>query len=438
MQYILPQHVEYVLDRLRSQGFKAVVVGGAVRDLVMQLKPRDFDVVCTAQPSQIKALFERSIPLGEKYGTVRVMVQEHGVEVSSCRGCPGLGLDWEAILKADLLCRDFTINAMALDGSGRLYDPWGGQEDIVRRLIRAPENQAEERFSEDPLRILRAIRLATVLGYDLDRSLIPAIRKCLPLLEQVAVERIRGELEAILVSEHPARGLRLMVASGVMQECFPELMVMVGFEQHNPAHINDVFNHSLAVVEGVPPQLEIRLAALLHDIGKPATFTMDSNGVGHFYHHQEESQRQTIQLLNRLKFSRVVIDKVSTLVGNHMYWLKRPDRETVSRLLLQVGEENLPDLFTLQKADIQGSASFHDSSFIDQAKAIYQHIKENNIPISIKDLQVDGNDLLAMGYPPDARLGQALQHLLDMVLKDLDENKRERLLEAARRLMPDL
>lgn len=437
MAYILPRHIQYVLERLRSQGFQAAVAGGAVRDLLIDRIPRDFDVVSTAQVNQIRALFDRSRVVGEKYGTVLVTVGDHQIEVSTCRGLGGGEREWAVRLREDLRQRDFTINAMAIDASGDLVDPCGGRQDIALQLIRAPENQAEGRFQDDPLRMLRAVRLATVLDYQLDRTIFPAMKKCLPLLGQVAVERIREELAAVLLSEHPARGLRIMLATGLLKQCFPELMAMVGFEQHNPAHINDVFNHSLAVVESVPPQLEIRLAALLHDIGKPATFTLDSRGVGHFYHHQEESQRQTVELLNRLRFSRAVVDKVSILVGNHMYWLTSPDREAVSRLLLEVGEENLQDLFVLQKADIQGSAYFHDSSFIDHAEVIYQHIKENKLPVSVKDLQVDGNDLLAMGYPPDARLGQALQHLLDTVIKEPGENRRERLLEAAQTLLSD-
>lgn len=436
MLYQLPGYIEYVLERLRSRGFKAAVAGGAVRDLLMERTPRDFDVVCSAPFSELLKLFDKTLPLGEKYGTTVVMVENQRVEVSSARGWAVDGEDWETRLCEDLRHRDFTINAMAIN-HGKVLDPWGGRSDLAAKLIKAPCGQAEERFGEDPLRMLRAVRLATVLDFQLDPGLAPAIEKCLPLLDGVAIERIREEFVAIVLSEQPARGLRMMVSTGLMKQLIPEIMAMVGFEQHNPAHINDVFNHSLAVVEKVPAQLEIRLAALLHDIGKPATFTMDSRGVGHFYHHQEESQLQTVQLLKRLKFSRAVTARVSTLVGNHMYWLTRPDREAVSRLLIQVGEENLPDLFTLQKADINGSASFHDSSFIDQAESIFQDIKISQAPVSIKDLKVDGDDLMGIGYQADARLGQALQYLLDLVLKDPEHNQKENLLAAAKELLSE-
>lgn len=437
MQYQLPVHIEYVLQRLRSRGFEAAVVGGAVRDLLMHRTPKDFDVVCSAPYDELLNLFEKTLPLGEKHGTTVVVIDKHRIEVSICRGCPRDEANWEARLREDLLHRDFTINALAINHSGEVYDPWGGRSDLAAKLIKAPCGQAEQRFKEDPLRILRAVRLATVLDFNLAPGLPLIMEKCLPLLESVAIERIREEFVAILMSEHPARGLRMMVSTGLMQQMMPELMAMVGFEQHNPAHINDVFNHSLAVVENVPAQLEIRLAALLHDIGKPTTFTMDSKGVGHFYHHQEESQRQTILFLNRFKFSRAVTDRVSTLVGNHMFWLTRPDREAVTRLLIQVGQDNLPDLFTLQKADINGSASFHDSSFIDQAELILKEIIEQRAPISVKDLQVDGNDLIEMGYRADAELGRALQYLLDMVLKDPEQNQKELLLAAASKMLPD-
>lgn len=430
----LPDHIEHVLNELWNQGFQAAVAGGAVRDLLMDRSPRDFDVVCSAEASEVARLFEKTLPIGIKHGTTVVMVGDNRVEVTSCRGS-GAGGGWAVRLQEDLLHRDFTVNAMAIDGSGALIDPWGGRQDIAARLIRAPENQAGERFREDPLRMLRAVRLAAVLDFRLDDSLSPAMEECLDLIDSVAAERIKEELAAILVSEHPARGLWLMVETGLMQRIIPEVMAMVGFEQHNPAHINDVFNHSLAVVENVPAQLEIRLAALLHDIGKPATFTMDSRGIGHFYHHQQESQRRTLQILKRLRFSRAVVDKVSTLVGNHMYWLTRPDREAVIRLLIQVGEDNLPDLFTLQKADINGSASFHDSSFIDQAQRIYQKVVDSQAPLNVKDLAVNGRDLMEIGYQADAKLGQALRLLLEMVLKNSVENRKEKLLAAARELL---
>ncbi|MGI6469556.1 MAG: HD domain-containing protein [Syntrophomonadaceae bacterium] len=436
MQVKLPDHIEYVLNQLKIHGFQAVIVGGAVRDLLMNRIPRDFDVLCSARPAEVEKLFARTLPIGHKHGTTVVMVGDRRVEISSCRGFDSG--DWDAMLKDDLLHRDFTVNAMAMDEEGNLIDPYGGRQDIARKLIRVPENRAEERFRDDPLRMLRAVRLAAVLDFELDASLLPAIEKCSALIESVSAERIREELIYILTSSHPAAGLRLMVETGLMQRIIPEVMAMVGFEQYNPAHVNDVFNHSLAVVENVPNKLEMRLAALLHDIGKPATFTMDSCGIGHFYHHQQESQRQTLEILKRLKFSRAVIDKVSILVGNHMYWLKKPDREGVARLLMQVGEDNLPDLFTLQKADITGSASFHDISFIDQAERIYQEMVASGLPLKLRDLAVNGYDLMEIGYQADAKLGQALQVLWEMVLTNLVENNQARLLAAARELLPTL
>jgi len=436
MQVRLPNHIVYVLNLLRANGIQAVIVGGAVRDLLMNRIPRDFDVLCSAQLTEVEQLFEKTLPIGKKHGTTVVLVGDQAVEVSSCRGIDSA--DWDMMMKQDLLLRDFTINAMAIDESGALIDPYGGCQDIVKRLIRVPENRVEERFHDDPLRMLRAVRLSAVLDFKLDDSLFPAIEKCLHLIDRVSAERIRDELIHIMISSHPAAGLKLMVETGLMQRIIPEVMAMVGFEQYNPAHVNDVFNHSLAVVENVPAQLEIRLAALLHDVGKPATFTLDSAGIGHFYHHQQESQRQTLEILKRLKFSRAVIDKVSILVGNHMYWLKKPDREGVIRLLMQVGEDYLHDLFILQKADITGSASFHDSSFIDQAKSIYQEMVESQLPLKTRDLAVNGYDLMEIGYQADAKLGQALQILLEMVLNKRVENSKERLLAAARELLPTL
>lgn len=430
----IPPYVELVMDELLSRGFPVCIVGGGVRDLLMERCPVDFDLVTAAEFSQLSEIFPKIVPVGEKHGTLMILIDEEKLEISRCRGDSRPGDDWPAILKEDLRHRDFTINAMAVDRSGRFYDPFGGYDDIARRVIRSPEDAARDRFKEDPLRMLRAIRFAALLDFELDTSILDAISQCLPLLAEVAVERIREELNGILLSDRPGWGIHMLVDTGLMQYVIPEILPTVGFEQHNRAHIFDVFTHSLAVLDKVPATLELRLAALLHDSGKPATFTLDERGVGHFYQHQQESRKLCQDVLNRMKYSNAVIEKVTLLVGEHMIWLENPTEEKVRRLIGRVGKELLPELFSLQRADIMGSAPPFELYRVDRVQNLAEATLNKKEALTIKDLAVDGSDLIELGYLPGQDLGRALSALLEMVLENPESNQKDVLLEAASRL----
>lgn len=427
----IPPYVERVMDELLSRGFSVSIVGGGIRDLLMGRCPVDFDLVTSADTSQLEGIFPKIVPLGEKFGTIMILMDGEKVEVSRCRAVNRDRAEWPVMLHEDLRQRDFTINAMAIDRSGLLYDPFGGREDIARRIIRTPEDATLDRFHEDPLRMLRAVRLAAVLDFELDGSILDAIGQCRPLLTKIAMERIREELNGILLSDRPGWGMRMLVDTGLMQYVIPEILPTVGFEQHNRAHIFDVFTHSLAVVDKVPATLELRLAALLHDSGKPATFTLDEKGVGHFYQHQQESQRLCIDVLTRLKYSKMVIEKVSLLVGEHMIWLENPSEEKVRRLIARVGKELLPELFTLQRADILGSAPPFELYRVDEVQTLAEEVLKNQDALSIEDLAVDGRDLMQIGYLPGQVLGWALKNLLEIVLQSPEANQKEILLQTA-------
>lgn len=427
----IPVYVEQVMDELLSRGFPVSIVGGSVRDLLMGRCPEDFDLVTSAVPSQINQIFPRVVPVGEKHGTLVILIDNEKVEISRCRGASSPGDDWPGILAEDLRHRDFTINAMAVDRSGLLYDPFGGCNDIAGRIIRSPQDTALERFNEDPLRMLRALRFAAVLDFELDQSIVDAINQCHSLLAGVAVERIREELNGILLSDRPDWGIRTLVDTGLMEFVIPEILPMVGFEQHNRAHIFDVFTHSLTVLSKVPANLELRLAALLHDAGKPATFTLDERGVGHFYQHQQESRRLCREALTRLKYSNAVIDKVSLLVGEHMIWLENPSEEKVRRLIGRVGKELLPELFTLQRADIMGSAPPFELYRVDRVQSMAETTLSNEEALTVEDLAVNGGDLIKIGYLPGEELGRALNALLEIVLASPQANRKEILLPTA-------
>jgi len=427
----IPPNVGVILKKLKNHGHKACIVGGAVRDMIMGRSPHDFDVMSSASVSEVLKLFDKVLPIGEEHGTAVVFLDGDKVEVTLCKTGYEPGDDWQARLREDLLHRDFTINAMAVDEEGRLADPYDGLQDIKKCIIRAPEDRNEERIHEDPLRMLRAVRLAAVLDFQLDEKLSSSIIQCLPMLTSVSVERIREELVAILVSERPGQGIRMLVDTGLMKYIIPELLDTVGFNQHNPYHIYNVFDHTLAVIEKVPAFLEIRLAALFHDIAKPATFTLDEKGIGHFYQHQRIGGNMTKIILSRMKFSGDIIEKVSTLVGEHMSWLEKPTPEAVKRLINRVGAENLPDLFTLQRADLCGSAPPYDFSFIDQTQEMANEILTRKEALTVKDLAVNGQDLMDMGYLPGEKLGKALNRLLDIVLSEPEINRKDRLMGLA-------
>jgi len=431
-EIIIPPYVINIIRELEIHGHHACIVGGAVRDLIIGRTPEDFDVVSSAEVHEVRRIFDKVLPIGEKHGTSVVFYNGETVEISRCKkGCQIVD-DWSACLEEDLLHRDFTINAMAMDLEGEIVDPFGGQDDMINRVIRSPLDSSVNRFREDPLRMLRAIRLGTVLNFSLDEKLGEAIKECQALLVQVSPERVREELNSILVSSHPDLGIRLMVDTGLMKLVIPELVDAVGFKQHNPAHIYDVFNHTLAVLAKVPADLELRLAALLHDIGKPAVFTMDEQGIGHFYQHQYKGQVMAEIILTQLRYSKETVQTVSILVREHMSWLENPTPEAVKRLINRVGAANLPKLFALQRADLLGSAPSHDPSFIDRTQTMAEEILHNNAPLTIKDLAISGRDLIDMGYQPGIEMGKTLQSLLEIVLTDAQENNKDRLLQLAR------
>ncbi len=433
IKHAIPHYVDFVLQEIQSHGQQASIVGGAVRDLVMGRTPTDFDLVSSAEVQDIMGYFARVLPLGEKHGTVVVFLDEEKVEVSRCKdGCIS-DEDWLSSLRGDLLQRDFTINAMAIDADGQVFDPFGGKQDIKRKVIRSPQDQAVARFQEDPLRMLRAVRLSTVLDFTLGENLPRAITDCRPLLEGVAVERIREELAGILLSDRPGQGIKMLVDMGLMEYIIPEILATVGFDQQNPAHTCDVFSHTLAVLDQVPAHLEIRLAALLHDIGKPATFTCSEEGIGHFYQHQLESTHISEQVLSRLKFSRSTVSKVTRLVSEHMSRLEQPTPGAVRRLIARVGEEVLDQLFTLQRADILAGAAPYSTTAIVRTQQLAEKILASENALSIKDLAVNGNDLIAIGYQPGKEIGTVLNRLLDIVLGKPEANQKASLLEAAAR-----
>jgi tRNA nucleotidyltransferase (CCA-adding enzyme) len=433
----IPNNVKIILDTLKNNGYEAYIVGGSVRDSKIGVSlPKDYDVTTNALPEEIIKLFDKTIPTGIEHGTVTVMINGEGYEVTTYR-IDGEYLDnrrpdvvtFVSNLKEDLARRDFTINSLAFNEEDGLIDYFGGIEDLDNKIIRAV-GEPNKRFQEDALRMLRAIRFSARLGFQIEERTLEAIKANCQLILNVSNERIRDELCKMLVSNNPKKGLRLLEETKLLEFILPELQAAVGFNQKNPHHDKDVFEHILAVVEKCPPELNLRLAALLHDIAKPECFTVDKEGIGHFYGHDKKGGILSEQILRRLKFDNESINKISILVKEHMNVLEKPTDASVKRLINRVGKDLLNDLFTLQRADALGSASSEIRlEEIDRVEKKASSILESKVPLSTKELAVNGRDLIQeFSLKPGVEIGDMLKFLLDKVLENPQLNSKKELL----------
>lgn len=437
MKFDIPEYVNMVLNRLEEYGYEAFVVGGSVRDLLLARDPSDYDIATNAEPEEIEYIFRdlKTIAVGKEFGTI-IVVQEQGlIEVTTYR-VEGDYLDgrrpshviFSSKIEDDLSRRDFTINSIAYNEKVGLIDPFNGGLDLEKGLIRTV-GTPEERFKEDHLRILRGVRFASQLGFNLEEDTYMACKAMSHLLSIISVERIREELFKILLSFKPSYGIGLMNDLGILDIILPELKATVGFEQNNPHHDKDVFNHTLCVVDGVSDKLEIRLAALFHDIGKPSTFTVDEEGIGHFYGHEEVSVEMTRDILTRLRCSNELIKSVSLLIGDHMTKSRDMKDKGLKRLITRVGEKRIFHLLELQKIDRMCTNSLADISFFEEKKEDVIRILESHQAYEKKQLEIDGYDIINLGYKQGKILGDILDYLMERVLDDPTLNHKEKLIE---------
>lgn len=432
----LPEQVKRVIGALEVFGFEAYAVGGCVRDALLGREPGDYDVATSARPEEIERTFwgERRIKTGLKHGTVTVLIEDMPIEVTTYRVDAGYSdhrhpdaVRFTASLSEDLGRRDFTVNAMAFRDGGGLVDPFGGRDDLENRTIRCV-GDPDSRFREDALRMLRAVRLASVLGFQIEEGTERALFAHRELLRAVSAERTREELVKLLCGPH-VRGVltRYFDVIGVV---LPEALPMKGFDQRNPHHCWDVLEHSAAAVEQVPPEPSLRLAAFLHDIGKPGTFSLDGDGTGHFYGHGEESVRLAEQLLRRLKFDNATRKRVVELVRYHDRQVEDSER-AVKRCLNRMGPELFFDLLALKRADnLAQSPAYRDRQrYFDRLEGLAAQILEQKQCFSLKNLAVNGDDLITAGMRPGRELGRALGEMLEAVVSGQVENQRGALLD---------
>lgn len=437
MKFFIPDYVKLVIDSLEDSGFEAYIVGGSVRDLILGKEPNDYDITTNATPEKVLEIFNdfKTISVGKEYGTIIVVLKEGNIEVTTYR-IEGKYLDGrrpsEVIfsnnIEEDLSRRDFTINAMAYNERIGLVDPFDGKFDLERKIIKTVGNPYN-RFNEDYLRILRGVRFATQLGYELDDETYKASREMSHLLSNISIERIRDELYKILLSKKPSFGIRLMKDLNILDIVLPELRAAIGFEQHNPNHDKNVFDHTLCVLDEVSAVLEIRLAALFHDIGKPHTLTIDEDGVGHFYGHEKISVEIAKDVLTKLKCSNDLINDVILLIGAHMTKSKSMKDKGLKRLISRVGEKRIFQLLELQISDRMCSNNSADVEFLEERKKDIKRILDNNEPYEKNQLEIDGNDILNLGYEQGKIIGDILDYLMEIVLIAPELNNKEKLIE---------
>lgn len=436
MRIQLPAKVHNIINTLEEAGYEAYAVGGCIRDCVLGRTPDDWDITTSAKPEEIKCLFPRTVDTGIKHGTVTVLLGGEGFEVTTYRidgayedGRHPTEVTFTASLKEDLRRRDFTINAMAYNDRSGLADLYGGLSDIEKQVIRCV-GDAEERFEEDALRMLRAVRFSAKLGYRIEESTGEAIKALAPNLQKISAERIQVELVKLVTSPHPDY-LRTAYELGITAQILPEFDLCMKTPQRHKHHCYDVGEHILHSMLGVEPDKVLRLGMLFHDIGKPQTLTVDPDGTTHNKRHPFEGEKITRKVMRRLKFDNDTIDKVTKLVLYHDYDIVATEAG-VRRAVNRMGEDIFAMIFTVRRADIAAQSDYMRKEKLEKVayiEALYREITARKDAVTLKDLAISGNDLIAEGMPPGRQIGETLSALLERVLDDPSLNTKENLLK---------
>lgn len=437
MKIQLPEKVAFIINTIEKAGYEAYAVGGCVRDSILGRIPDDWDITTSAKPEEVKALFRRTIDTGLQHGTVTVMLDKDGYEVTTYR-IDGAYEDsrhpkevtFTANLVEDLKRRDFTINAMAYNESTGLVDVFGGLQDIEGKIIRCV-GDARERFGEDALRIMRAVRFSAQLGYEIEDQTAVAIRELSDTLKNISAERIQVELVKLLISPHPDY-MRQAYEMGITKVILPEWDAVMVCGQNHPHHCYTVGEHTLHGLKEIEADKIYRLAMLFHDIGKPVAKTKGEDGFDHFHGHPKIGEEMTKAILRRLKFDNDTIYKVSKLVLYHDYGNGvTASLAIVRRAINKIGEDIFPMLFPVKKADLAAQSDYkreEKQHSLAQWEECYREIVRQQHCVSLKTLAVTGSDLIAAGMQPGRELGEVLQRLLDEVLENPDLNTKEYLM----------
>lgn len=435
----IPETVLSVCRGLKSRGFEAYIVGGAVRDSLLNRKSLDWDVTTSATPEQVIAIFDHTIPTGIKHGTVTVILKNDKIEVTTMRkegvyadGRRPLSVCFVTEIETDLARRDFTVNAIAYDPiDDRLVDPYGGCQDLKAKIIRTV-GDPDKRFAEDRLRMLRAIRLGCALGFEIDDKTLEAIVRNSPLIASISAERIRDELIKLMSCEKPSRGVELLRTCGLLKHIVPELLEGYGVHQ-NRHHAYTVYEHNLRTADALPGNDPLlRIAGLLHDVGKPRVKQGER-----FIGHEREGAKIAKDVLTRLRFSRRDAERVVHLIKHHMFqYTSDWSDAAVRRFIRRVGVEHLDDLFELRRADRAGSDRPEDPGLEELVDRVRQVLAAGDC-LALRDLAVNGEDIKKILKPgtPHVVIGKVLRGLLEAVIEEPSLNQRDLLLTKAQDLL---
>ena len=438
-----PKEVKLIIDTFYRSNFEAFMVGGCVRDILLGNLPKDYDITTSAKPEITISLFDKTIPTGLKHGTVTVLISNEPYEVTTYRtegkyidNRRPSSVDFVTDIKEDLSRRDFTINALAYNEKVGLIDYFNGTDDIKNKIIRCVGN-ADKRFKEDALRMLRAVRFSCQLNFDIEENTYTAIKNNYKLIKNISSERIRDELCKILISENPSKGLEILRDTKLLEIILPEINALYNFSPKCTNHNRNVFAHTLKVIDNTENDLLLRLSALFHDVGKLNTLTPLNNGTFYgFPGHCLEGSIMVKKILSRLRFDNNTIKVISKLIEHHLVLnaTVMPTKYEVKMLLNEVGVDNINLLFSLQRADI--NSLDNPRIFLEKVRYTENLVNEiinKNEPLTIKDLNISGGDLISnLNLKPGKILGDVLNHLLNIILENPDLNSKESLLTLAK------
>lgn len=442
----MPKNVDIAINLLQSAGFEAYAVGGCVRDSLLGKTPNDWDITTSAKPEDMKSVFAdfHCIDTGIKHGTVTVVIDGEPLEITTFRldgeyedNRHPKSVTFTSDLGADLGRRDFTVNAMVYSKMTGTVDLFGGQNDLKNGIIRCV-GDPDRRFNEDALRILRALRFASALDFEIEEKTAQSLLKNRALLGNISEERIAKELLKLVCGKGAKRILTDFAP--VLFEILPELQPMYKNSHDNPHHCYDIYEHTLIAVESIDPEPTLRFAMLLHDCGKPAVKKFDENGVAHFYGHQRISAEISAQILARLKVSNKFRDEILFLVSNHDRWELYENTEKMPRYLSKFGLDGVLNLLKVMRADVlaQSPEYRYRLDQIADAEEIAKNLAAQKPCLSLSELQINGRTLMDIGIPQGRKLGAVLAQLLDEVIDGVTKNTQEALTTRAREIYSEM
>lgn len=441
MNIYIPKDVQFIIDNFYNNGYEAFMVGGCVRDSILKVNPKDYDITTSALPEETLKLFEKTIPTGIQHGTITVIINKESYEVTTFRADGDYvdnrhpeSVTFVRNIKEDLARRDFTVNALAYNQTTGVIDYFNGINDILNKTIKCV-GDADKRFTEDALRMLRAIRFSCQLDFEIEVNTYNSIKKNHKLISNISSERVRDELCKILISNNPSKGFEMLEDTGILKIILPKIHELVNYTPNCNNHNRDVFKHTLKVIDNTHNDLLLRLSALFHDVGKLNTMTFLENGHCYFPGHSEESAIMTKKILSELAFDNNTIKRSCSIIAEHLVLNVNylPTDGEIKRLINKVGKENIYLLFDLQRADTK--ALWAPEPFlakIDFIEARVKYILKNKEPLSIKDLDIDGKFLMNnFNLTPGKIIGEILEYLLNLVLDNPTLNNRDILLNKA-------